>query len=74
MPLIDVPTVGRDDRQRPPLDGVTYSLWSHSPTWPDAFGYSVQVSSNRGTPLAEWSQRLRNTLHDCWTDQMPAAV
>jgi len=74
MPLVDVPTVGRDNRKGPPTDGVVYSFWSRYPTWPDAFSYSVQVSSNMGTPLAVWSERFRKTLDGCWTDQMPSAA
>lgn len=74
MPLIDVPTVGRDNRKGPPTDGVAYSLWSRYPTWPDAFSYSVQLSSNMGTPLAVWSERFRKTLDNCWTDRMPPAA
>lgn len=74
MPMIDVPTVGRQPRQGPPLDGVTFSLWSRYPTWPDAFSYSVELSSNLGTPLADWAGRLRQTLVACWTDTMPSAV
>lgn len=74
MPRIDVPTVGRDDRQGPSLDGVTYSLWSRNPTWPDAFSYSIEIRSNVGTPLAEWSGRFRQTLDSCWSDLMPDAA
>lgn len=74
MPQIDVPTVGRDDRQGPPADGVTYSLWSRYPTWPHAFSYSIEIRSNVGTPLADWSERLRQTLDGCWSDVMPAAA
>lgn len=74
MPLIDVPTVGRDSRMGPSADGVTYSLWSRYPTWPDAFGYWVQVVSNMGTPLAVWSGRFRKTLDGCWADRMPPAA
>lgn len=74
MPMIDVPTVGRNDHQGPPTDGVGYSLWSRYPTWPDGFSSSIQVSSNLGTPLAEWSERLRQTTATCWSDQMPEAA
>jgi hypothetical protein len=74
MPKVDVPTVGRDDGQGPVADGVTYTLWSRWPTWPDGFGYSVELSSNVGTPLAEWSTRFRQILDDCWSDMMPEAA
>lgn len=74
MPKVDVPTVGRDDSRGPVADGVSYSLWSRYPTWPDGFGYSVELRSNVGTPLAEWSTRFRQTLDDCWSDMTPQAA
>lgn len=74
LPSIDVPTVGRDDRQAPPTDGVSYHLWSRYPTWPDSFGYSVEMASNVKTPLAEWSDKFRQTLDNCWSPQIPEAA
>lgn len=74
MPTIDVPTAGAEYTPAPVADGVTYSLWSRSPTWSGASSYSIEVSSNVGTPLADWSQRLRSTLAPCWSDQIPDAV
>ena len=74
MPQIDVPTVGRNDGQGAPADGVSYSLWSRYPTWPDGFSYSVAIASNMRTPLADWSERLRRTLTTCWSDVTPTAA
>lgn len=72
-PIIDVPTLGNEERFSPPLDGVTYRLWSRWPKWPGAIGYEVSLESNVGTPLAEWAQGFRATMEPCWTAHAPTA-
>ena len=72
-PRIDVPTIGRDDHQFPGLDGVGYKLSVSYPTWPDSFAYQMEFSTNIGSPLAEWTDRLRAVLTPCWTTIRPPA-
>lgn len=73
-PAIDIPGFGRDDEQGPGMDGGVFKLWSRGPTWPDAFGYEVSFSSNFGSPLAEWVNRFKVTLDDCWQSDPPKAM
>ena len=73
LPQVDVPLLGREDRQGPPLDGVGYSLWFQYGKWPDGFAYSATVASNVGTPLARWADRFRQTMEPCWTGEAPPA-
>lgn len=72
-PRIDVPTIGRDDHQGPGLDGVSYKLFVRYPTWPDSFAYKMSFSTNEGSPLAAWTDRLRAVLTPCWTTTRPQA-
>ena len=73
LPRVDVPLLGRDDRQGPPLDGVSYELWFRYGTWPDGFAYAASVHSNIGTPLATWSERFVSVMEPCWTSEAPPA-
>lgn len=73
LPQVDVPLLGREDRQGPPLDGVGYSLWFQYGKWPDGFAYAATVTSNVGTPLAIWADQFRRTMEPCWTSEEPPA-
>lgn len=72
-PRIDVPVLGRDDRVHPPTDGVSYDLWSRWPSWPTSRGYALQMSSNVGSPLANWVQTAQRELAPCWREATPSA-
>ena len=72
-PIIDVPTLGDEERLSPPLDGITYRLWSRWPKWPGAIGYEMSVESNVGTPLADWAGAFQTTMAPCWTAEAPTA-
>lgn len=72
-PMVDLPTIGRDDQQGPTLDGIGYRLFARYPTWRDGFAYEMEYATNIGTPLAAWANRLRSTLEPCWTTSRPSA-
>lgn len=72
-PIVDVPTLGAEERVFPPPDGVTFALWSRWPKWPGAIGYELSLTSNLGTPLADWAQSFKTTMASCWTAEAPTA-
>lgn len=73
LPQVDVPMIGREDDQGPPLDGVGYDLWFQYGKWPDGFAYSASVSANVETPLADWAERFIHTMRACWSAEQPPA-
>ncbi|WP_313412900.1 hypothetical protein [Brevundimonas sp.] len=73
-PAIDIPGFGRDDEQGPGTDGGSFKLWSRGPTWPTAYGYEVAFESNFGSPLADWANRFKATLADCWQPDPPRTM
>lgn len=72
-PMVDVPIIGRDDQQGPTVDGTSFRLFARYPTWPNAFAYEIDYTTNVGTPLARWAIRLKSTLEPCWTRSRPSA-
>lgn len=69
------PYVGGLDDQPPALttDGAVYRLWSSASRYGDrgVDAYEMRISSNHGTPLAEWTDETLKALGPCWRDAPP---
>lgn len=63
LPTPDVPGYG-DEARRLTLDGIEYRLETLA-TFGDRGG-KVQLTSNVGTPLAEWAEAIFGALEGCW--------
>ena len=71
-PRVETTLIGPIVGGPPPVDGTIYGLWSAESAWTGgAAGYSVEMSSNVGTPLAVWIEAARTATRNCWTDREP---
>lgn len=71
LPNLSVPVFGSQDIPLLTLDGVGYELRSRMSLWGDHAGYDTLISSNVGTPLADWVENFRSTAEPCWTSDQP---
>lgn len=71
LPTLSVPIFGRQDIPLLTLDGIGYELRSQMSLWDDHGGYDTLISSNVGTPLADWVESFRSTVEPCWTSDQP---
>lgn len=71
LPTLSVPVFGTQDIPLMTLDGVGYELRSRMSLWGDHAGYDALISSNVGTPLADWVENFRSTAEACWTSDQP---
>lgn len=73
-PRINIWGIGDDVPPSLVVDGVSYDLWTRWPAWPGATGYSLRMSGNVNTPLAEWANGLYRDLAPCWSIRAPGSA
>lgn len=71
LPTLSVPIFGSQDIPLLTLDGVNYELRSRMSLWGYRGGYDALISSNVGTPLADWVENFRSMAEPCWTSDQP---
>lgn len=67
-PKIDVLGLGAQSRAIPAADGADYQLWSAWAHYQDTHTGSITMTSNIGSPMAEWVDRTLRALEPCWTE------
>lgn len=56
----------------PPLDGTLYTLEAPGVYLGGRIA-NLRITTNVGTPLAVWAERLKTDMADCWTTKAPLA-
>lgn len=55
----------------PPLDGTLYTLEAPG-VFPGSRIANLRITTNVGTSLAAWAERLKADIADCWTTKAPS--